>query len=221
MTPSVAEAVVVFARTPELGRVKTRLAAAYGDDAALRLHRAFLADSLAAARATGASVVLAHTPGESFAEQLLADHAIVQRGEGFAARFDAALSDAHALLGDETRYVVIGVDTPHLGPLALRAALNALKRASTALGAGRREGFYLLGFRGSPVPVASAIGRPDEARAVAALLESAGRPPAALPLWDDIDLPEDVERLARHLRIATGWRPERTLSALDGLGLLH
>ena len=50
-----ADTVIVFGRVPELGRVKTRLAAQIGDERALDLYRRMLEHSLAVAQASGAT----------------------------------------------------------------------------------------------------------------------------------------------------------------------
>lgn len=187
--------VVVFARAPERGCVKTRLARAIGDDAALALHRAFLADTLAAARASGARVLLAHTRAPAFAETRLADVAFAQRGESFAQRFDAALADARAI-EPKGPLALVGSDTPHLRPARYRAAFAALARADAVVGFAPRGGFYLLGFRGEVLPVAPAFDAAADGPAVEALLRARGLAVARIARDFDVDEPHDLARLA-------------------------
>jgi glycosyltransferase A (GT-A) superfamily protein (DUF2064 family) len=120
--------VLVFARRPELGRVKTRLESAIGDHLTLSIYRAFLADTLTAARQTNARVILAHTPGLDFPEQALADETFHQQGYTFGERFDYAIKQAADRLPPETPFVLIGADTPHLSPMFLRKTLETLSR---------------------------------------------------------------------------------------------
>lgn len=192
---SVAGTVVVFARAPERGRVKTRLARAIGDRATLALYRAFLADTLANARASGACVLLAHTPAPRFPEQALVERAFPQRGDTFAARFDAALADARAA-APAGPLVLVGADTPHLAPARYRAAFAALARSDAVVGLAPRGGFHLLGFRGAPEPVAPAFDAQEDGPAVAALLAARGLRVSIVAPSFDLDEAEDLARLA-------------------------
>src|SRR4051794_21479307 len=60
------DAILVFVRAPETGRVKTRLAAEIGAEAALRVYRRLAEHAVAEARALGADVALRihYTPAE-------------------------------------------------------------------------------------------------------------------------------------------------------------
>jgi hypothetical protein len=207
-------AIVVFARAPELGRVKTRLAPALGEKRTLDLYRAFLADTLASARATGARVVLAHTATATpFEAQATADACVVQRGESFGARFDAALAD---VAGSASRLLIVGADAPHVGPAELGRALRELETRDAVLGPSTDGGFYALGVRSSPPPsLASAFDGPNEAAEVARRLR-----PALLPPSFDVDVPRDLASLVLHLETleaAGAWTPPRTREALRAL----
>lgn len=216
-------AVLVLARAPERGHVKTRLARALGNDATLALYSAFLHDTLAAARASGARVLLAHTPSAPFIHQSLADASFEQRGATFGARFDAALADAR----DRTdgALVLVGADTPHLPPSAMRHALDALARAPAVLGPSREGGFHLLGFAESvrPVPVAAAFDSPNECARVAEILHAQRVDAALAPPCFDVDTPEDLADLVLHVEMLQAaraeWLPTRTMRALDALGI--
>lgn len=204
--------VLVFARAPAMGAAKTRLEPALGRERTLLLYRSFLADTLESARASGARVLLAHTPG-SFEERALADDAFEQRGASFGARFDAAFADARAR--SDGPIVLVGADTPQLGPSVLREALAALRDADAVLGPSTEGGFYLLGFRGEPVPVSTAFEEANEAAAVARLTR-----PALLAPSFDVDVPADVANLILHCETqaaAGAWVPRRTLAALREL----
>lgn len=206
--------VLVFARAPELGAVKTRLEPALGRERTLALYRAFLADTLASARQAGARVVLAHTQGAP-EERAFADDAFAQQGASFGARFDHAL--AHARARTRGPLVLVGADTPHLGPDALRAALATLRGRDAILGPSTEGGFYLLGFRGDPVPVAACFDAPNEA---AAVTRTTGA--ALIQASYDIDVPEDLVNLVLdcETREASGaWVPAHTMAALSTLGI--
>jgi len=216
--------VVVFARVPELGRVKTRLARALGEESTLHLYRAFLSDTLTLARRSGAEVVLAHTAGPEFPERALADRTVLQGEGSFGERMDGVLRDVAATLDPTTPYVILGADTPHLPPDEVTRALVALQEptVTSVLGRCQAGGFYALGFRGRPLAIEPAFHRREEAEQVAEILRQADRPARELPKFFDVDTPEDLGRLIDHLRgtrthTADEWRPPATLAALAEL----
>ncbi|MDE1819354.1 MAG: DUF2064 domain-containing protein [Euryarchaeota archaeon] len=217
--------VIVFARNPQRGRVKTRLSVELGEEGTLGLYRAFLRDTLQAARESGARVAIALTPGPRPPEAALADRVLWQRGVGFGERMDGALEDLHRTLPPGSPYVIVGADTPHLAPSRIARALRALRgsRVRSVLGPCQREGFYLLGFRGPPVPVRQAFKHPRERQEVVRILREAGRPPRMLPSFFDIDVPADLHRLSSQLRGRTShrdrsWVPRATRDFLLELG---
>lgn len=201
--------VIVFARAPEVGRAKTRLIPALGSDRTHRLYRAFLHDTLASARDAGARVLLAHTPG-LVEERALADEAFEQQGATFGERFDHALARGWQRMGGPL--VLVGADTPHLGPGTYREAFAALDRNEAALGPSTEGGFHLLGFRGEPIPVAKAFDEANEAAAVARITRAALLAPSF-----DVDVPEDLVNMILHCETqeaARAWVPPRTMAAL-------
>jgi len=213
------EAVLVFARRPELGRVKTRLDAHIGKRLTLSLYRAFLTDTLDAARQSGATVILAHTPGPDFSEQNLADITLEQRGNTFGERFDAAFEDAANHIPEKTPLVLIGADTPHLSPQFLRKTFVALRERHAVIGESADGGFYLLGFSSRPVPISDAFSEPTKANAeTVRLLRKAGLRPVFLEKQFDVDSPQDLMKLIRlmdHLHATCAdWAPENTRKVL-------
>jgi uncharacterized protein len=218
-------AVIIFARTPELGRVKTRLASTLGEEHTLELYRAFLEDSLELARRSGAEVILARTQGGSFPEERLADRVVLQEGESFGERMDGVLLEVSRTIDADRPYLILGADAPHLPPGIVAHVLAKLRSggSTAALGRCQEGGFYLLGFRGEPVPIKEAFDGPDEATRVANLLARAGRAPFPAPEFYDIDTPADLAQLWSALRGPTArgapeWVPPATLRCLRELG---
>lgn len=212
--------VVVFARAPGRGDAKTRLAPTLGPELTARLYRAMLTDTLRNARLAGARVALAHTPSTPFPEQSLADLLIEQRGTTFGERFDHALADAYAATGGPL--ALIGADTPHLSPEALRRAFETLERKDAVIGPGPEGGFYLIGFRQQPTSVRDAFDASNETAALAARLRPRGSVALLEPTFD-LDLPSDLVELMLHaeLHAAMGTRAcaEATLTALAVAGI--
>ncbi len=213
--------VIVFARAPELGRVKTRLAAEIGADAALELYRAFLCDSLELVRRAGARALLAHTGATAFPEASAAEVCVAQRGATFGERVDNAFVDARAHAPDGP-LLMIGADAPHLAPTALARAIEALGSAPAVLGPTPGGGFYVVGFAGAPTPIASAFGGAGEAARAVRLLRHHAVAPAVLATFFDVDIADDLIGLILHLELLdaarASWVPPRTRAAIARLG---
>jgi glycosyltransferase A (GT-A) superfamily protein (DUF2064 family) len=214
------KAVLVFARRPELGLVKTRLETCIGAHRTLSLYRAFLTDTLLAARQSRAQVILAHTPGPDFPEQNFADITLEQRGNTFGERFDAALEDAANQLPNKTPLVLIGADTPHLSPQFLRRTFDILSQNDAVIGPSTDGGFYLLGFSSRPVPMSEAFSEPSTANSEAVrLLHEACIEPMFLQEQFDVDCPQDLMKLIHlinHLQASgADWIPQNTRRVLN------
>ena len=182
--------VVVIAKAPVPGRVKTRLTPPYTPHEAARLAEAALADTLqAAARAPFARHVLAlagasaalrgpRPAGSPRAGWLPPGFEVTgQRGDGLDERIAAALDEAYAQLA--VPVVLIGMDTPQVTPGLLESVARPLARgeADAVFGPARDGGFWLLGLR-RPIPAsswASPCRRPTRAGAA---LPPAPRQPA-------------------------------------------
>jgi len=144
---------IVFARAPVLGRVKTRLARALGDEAALAVYAALLDDVCAtAARVEVARRVLC-VDGEVGAPTLARLAArdgmvVAPQGEGdLGARMARAL--AAAIDTPDARACVIGTDAPDVPAAAIDEAFAALgAEGDVVLGPAEDGGYWLVGARG-------------------------------------------------------------------------
>lgn len=204
-------AVLVFLRAPELGRVKTRLAASIGPHAALAIYRRLAEHTIAEARALaadGAGIRVHHTPAdaEPAVRAWLGDGlTLLPQAEGdLGARMRDAFSRAFAD-GCE-RVVIIGSDLPEMSAALLRRAFAALDGADAVIGPARDGGYYLLGLT-HPVPgVFDGIAwSTAEVFAQTVLrLRAAGTEPIVLDTLRDVDEVEDLP---------PGWLPS---SATDG-----
>lgn len=157
MTPAAAPAVVlVVAKAPVPGRVKTRLGASIGMEAAAELAAASLLDTLEAC-AAAYDVGRRHLAldgdlaearrGPEIEAALTGWQVHPQRGEGLAARLGAAHADVAAVSGGPV--VQVGMDTPHAPVGTLRAAADLLIGQDDAvLGPAHDGGWWLLGVAG-------------------------------------------------------------------------
>lgn len=147
--------VLVMAKAPVAGRVKTRLGADIGHDAAARVAAAALLDTLeaatAAAGAGGCHLALdgdldQAVGAEELRRALEGWTVTAQRGDGFAERLVAAHADAGPGV-----VVQVGMDTPHASPDLLAAAAAPLQAEEPAydavLGPATDGGWWVLARR--------------------------------------------------------------------------
>jgi rSAM/selenodomain-associated transferase 1 len=197
-------ALIVFARAPVPGRVKTRLAPLLGERGAARLYARMAENALRTAFAAGFSRV-----------ELYCDSGIENSYfERIQKRFDARLrAQGRGNLGDRMyralhRYpgaVLIGSDCPALRPADLRAAARALQAGFDAVLSPAEDGGYaLIGLRRASRAVFDGVawGGPKVLAQTRARLRRLGwRWKELRTVWD-VDRPEDVARLRRSSRLA-------------------
>lgn len=193
---------LVFARAPLAGRVKTRLQPRLGVAAAMRLHLRLMRQALRTAMAARCGPVELH---------LSAPHRLFrkmkpQRGADLGERMRRALQ---AALRRHRAAILIGSDCPALRPRDLRRAARLLAgNCDVVLGPAEDGGYVLIGARRSSPVLFSGIawGGPSVYADTVARLDALGyRWRALRALWD-VDRPEDLERLGG-LRLASAARP--------------
>ena len=183
---------IVIAKAPVPGRVKTRLTPPCTPEEAADLAEAALADTLRAIAATPAErrvVVLDGEPGAWLPDGC---EVVAQRGGGLDERLANAFDD----VGGPA--LLIGMDTPQVTPALLSASLRLLGDADAVLGLALDGGFWALGLRrpdasllvGVPMSV-SHTGRRQRAR-----LRAAGLRVRVLPALRDVDRIEDARAVA-------------------------
>ncbi len=194
--------VVVFARAPELGRVKTRLAASIGDARACALYTelgARVVASLVADAGRAYDVRVCFTPADREAAVRAwvpgADGYAPQRegdlGVRLAREVDGAFDDGCAAV------VLVGTDCLAVTDARVREALDALADGDdAALGPALDGGYYLLAiarrmslFEGVPWSTEAV------AEATRARLRAAGARWRELPVERDLDTREDLDAL--------------------------
>ena len=145
-------ALLVFAKVPEPGRVKTRLCPPLTPAQAAGLYDALLRDALdryaALAAAPGGPAVRLHLAGAAVVPPGLVPagvEVLPQRGDGLGDRMLRAFVAAFAAGYD--RAVVVGTDHPTLPTAFFGLAFDALADPMTAvLGPSEDGGYYLLGL---------------------------------------------------------------------------
>lgn len=207
------DTLIIFARAPQPGMAKTRLAAALSTGAAHRIYAAMFADTLALAEQVPAQRLLSITG--TVAPKLSPDWAVVRQPElSFGKRLAWSFARAFAL--GARRCVLIGADAPHLRLDWIDEAFAALESHDVAIGPTHDGGYYLLGLR-APSPWVFH----DVSWSTAAVCEQTlrlvrehGRRFHLLPEEFDVDTLDEAQRLHDLLRRAPGRAP-RTARALN------
>ncbi|MCB2376695.1 TIGR04282 family arsenosugar biosynthesis glycosyltransferase [Hymenobacter sp. BT635] len=138
---------LVFARQPELGRVKTRLARTIGDGAALAVYEELLAHTHAvtAELPVRRLVWLAEEKPGGAAPFWPGYEEHIQSGLDLGARMQAAF--AYSFGQGATAAVIIGTDCPTLSAGHVREAFAALRTHEVVVGPAADGGYYLLGMQ--------------------------------------------------------------------------
>jgi uncharacterized protein len=210
--------ILVIAKAPVPGRVKTRLTPEFTPDEAAALAEAALGDTLAAVAATPVARRVLALDGEPGPWLRAGFDVIQQRGAGLDERIAFALADAWSAA--PVPVVLIGMDTPQVTPGQLAGAVAPLAAgdADASFGFANDGGFWLLGLR--EVDPALVLGVPmsraDTGACQLARLERAGLRVAQMPCLTDIDTAAEAGQIAATwpgMLFSTRFR------ALRGVGL--
>jgi hypothetical protein len=194
-------AVVIMAKQPQPGAVKTRLCPPLSPHAAAALYEAFLRDKIAqVGTLKAAHAVIAYTPetAHDFFATLAPQFLLLpQHGNDLGARL--ANIFAHLFAAGYTGVLAIDSDTPTLPTEYLQQAVErvALPQTDVVLGPSDDGGYYLIGLRTlhpelfEDIPWSTAAVLPETRRRAAAKRLTV----TDLPVWFDIDTSADLERL--------------------------
>jgi uncharacterized protein len=196
---------MIFARYPERGRVKSRLAGELGQETALEIYRAMLDDLLDSIGSSDAAteVELLWTGGEQVSgSEILStfrNHRLcMQSGADLGERLITAFAE-RIYFHRARRLIAIGVDVPHLSRAMIDSAFALLESFDWVVGPATDGGYYLIGARAAAFDlevfegVEWGSGRVLEQ--TLATIRGRGQNIAILPEMSDIDRPEDLGRI--------------------------
>ena len=202
---------VIMAKAPRAGAVKTRLATDLPTSAILDLYRCLLNDTLALAKSLDGVEVAIMCPASDVSElsRLATDgmRIVKQAGEGLAAGLVSAF--AHFAAARPRRTIAFNCDSPHLPASVIQTAFDALSSCDLVVGPTHDGGYYLVGatasypglFMDSGMGTANAL---DDVLARARALRLSVR--FTDPFYD-IDVAADLSRLASELQLAPARAP--------------
>jgi uncharacterized protein len=219
--------IVVFAKRPEPGAVKTRMCPPLTLEQAAVLYAAMLDDVLtttaaAAASASAVSWLAVHPPDAvSDLERRCPPgfRVCAQRGADLAERMEHAVASAAA--EGFTRVLLRGSDNPSLPGAMLERGLAALEHADLVVGPDRDGGYGWVALR---APAPGLFTHPMSTDTVLAdtLARAASQGLRALALAPhfDLDTAADLRWLAAARDRGEAGECPRTLAQIDSLGLL-
>ena len=195
----------MFAKFPENGCVKTRLAEKLGADGATAIYRAFLRDLTRRLRLSAGRRVLCYTPDQERSRSYFAalagqDFELWSQPAGDLGR--RMLSFFTTFLDSGDRVILMGSDSPTLPISIVDEAFSALERSDCVLGPATDGGYYLIGLRAVHDSLFSGI-QWSGAQVLSQTVErirACGLSLELLQPWYDVDTWEDLVFLAGHRR---------------------
>jgi uncharacterized protein len=145
-TPRMEAQVLVMAKSPRPGQVKTRLCPPLSQATAAAVARAALMDTLESVVAAGPSRATVVLDGAAGSWLRTGVHVIPQRSGPFADRLEGAIEDAFSAF--PAPILLVGMDTPQMAADHLVTAAKTLLSADTDSILGRADdgGFWIIGI---------------------------------------------------------------------------
>ncbi|HYW38215.1 MAG TPA: TIGR04282 family arsenosugar biosynthesis glycosyltransferase [Terriglobales bacterium] len=210
-SPDRGRTLVIMAKAPRPGRVKTRLAQSLPVEAVTELYRCLLDDTMALARSLSSVEVAIMCPASDVEELTRLTRGVVgvvaQKGEGLAAGLTSVF--AHFAAQGRQRVVAFNSDSPHLPASVLGSAFEALTGHDVVVGPTHDGGYYLVGAKAAHPALFDGDGMGTKS-ALEILLARAHALQLSVGVTDpfyDIDVEDDLIRLAAELRLAPARAP--------------
>ena len=205
---------VIMAKAPRPGAVKTRLTPSLSPEAVAAFYRCLLEDTLALARSLGVEVsIMCPSPDANDLAQLAGAEVTVvaQKGEGLAA---GLISVFARFAGDHQRRVIaFNSDSPHLPRSVVVDAFEMMVTHDIVVGPTYDGGYYLVGAKAS-YPMLFAPDGMSTNSAMEKLLSRARTLDLSVGFVEpfyDVDVAEDLTRLAAELRLAPTRAPRTSM----------
>jgi rSAM/selenodomain-associated transferase 1 len=202
---------VIMAKAPRIGAVKTRLTPRLSPEAVTDFYRCLLDDTLTLAKSLIDVKVAIMCPDSDVSEMrqwaFKQADVVAQTGEGLASALTSVF--AHFADDHQRRIIAFNSDSPHLPRSVLEDAFEALAAHDMVVGPTHDGGYYLVGaktshrtlFEGDGMGTSSALEKLLY-RARTLQLSMGFAPP-----FYDIDVADDLTLLAEELRQAPARAP--------------
>ncbi|MDA0746937.1 MAG: TIGR04282 family arsenosugar biosynthesis glycosyltransferase [bacterium] len=217
---------VIVAKNPIPGTVKTRLQSRYSPEQAAQIYHAFIQDTLhTAIRVPVHNRFLACSPPDAVAAlSAIAGprfQVFPQIEADLGTRMHAALT--HCFEQGAHQAILLGTDIPSLPANHLHQAFTLLSQKDTVLGPSTDGGYYLIGLTAPCLHIFQNIewSTPAVLSQTVERIQAAGLSLGLLPPWYDVDTPEELDILLAHARAleqsGSSDTPRHTLACLSSL----
>ncbi len=140
-------ALIIFVRHPQLGTVKTRLAATIGDENALKVYQLLLQHTYDLIKNLPLHIYVYYA-GEVMEKDLWSRENIFkkqQNGNNLGDRMGNAFTDV--FLNGYEKVIIIGSDCYELTTAIIHRSIHALNENDIVIGPAKDGGYYLLGMK--------------------------------------------------------------------------
>ncbi|MBS1258539.1 MAG: hypothetical protein MAG551_01598 [Candidatus Scalindua arabica] len=195
---------VIFAKSPIPGKVKTRLTPHISSTKAAELYEAFIVDTLdTALKLKCERITVAYSPdyAEKTFQRLCGQSVdyLPQKGYNLGERMKNAFK--RSFDKGFRRTVIIGTDSPTLPLSYIQEAFDVLKEVPVTIGPTFDGGYYLIGLSAQEDALFDNIEWSTSSvfRQTLARIKTANKQLNILPPWYDVDTPDSLEFLRSHL----------------------
>ncbi len=203
--------IIIMAKVPAAGKVKTRLAPVLSPEKCAELADAFLQDAIEKAANLKNQLIIAYSPIErcNYFDKISKKNItlIPQKGENLGEKMFNAFKFAFERKADSA--VLIGTDSPTFPREFIESAFEFLEKTDAVLGKSEDGGYYLIGLKTLHREIFENVEWSCEKtfEQTAQNIEKCGLKLSNLPEWFDVDLPEDLERLKKDLTENPSFAP--------------
>jgi len=202
---------IIMAKAPRPGSVKTRLATSLSVQAVTELYGCLLNDTIAMAQTVDQVEIAMMCPAADVKDLSLAVadtiRVVPQTGNGLAAALDSVF-ETFAAVGRPS-VIAFNSDSPHLPASVLETAFDELETCDLVVGPTHDGGYYLVGARASHPGLFTNDGMGTRT-ALEGLLARASSLQLSVRMIDpfyDIDVAADLSQLADELQLAPRRAP--------------
>ena len=202
---------VIMAKAPKAGMVKTRLTESLPSGAVTALYRCLLEDTLALATSLKRVqvAVMCPEPDQEELADLLGNRVqvVAQKGEGLAAGLTSVFR--HFTAAGRQHVIAFNSDSPHLAPSVLDNAFEILATHDVVVGPTHDGGYYLVGTKAAHPTLFESDGMGTGSALDRLLTRTKGLELSTgftEPFYD-IDVANDLLLLARELQLAPTKAP--------------
>jgi rSAM/selenodomain-associated transferase 1 len=194
---------VIMAKAPIAGRVKTRLAQSLPPPAVIELYSCLLDDTLALARSLDGVEVVMMCPASDVGDlvRFAGDsvRVVAQTGEGLASGLTSVFA---TLARTGERIIAFNSDSPHLPPSVLLTAFDALSTCDVVVGPTHDGGYYLVGAKAKYPELfnGNGMGTSTALKTLIQRIRDLGLSVRLTEPFYDIDVASDLIRLETELR---------------------